>query len=395
MQRRCLQMIALGCLATGILLFSGCATSSANRPLPLTGNPAQDAEIILTQAPERERLLYDYRVAARAMRKGQYEAAKRLLDDAIAAMGGIRVGDQSARRARSYFREESVKTFLGEPYERIMAYYYRGILYWMDGEPDNARACFRSGQVIDGNPEEGYRNDWVLLEYLDGLATRKLGGDGSDALERARKVSRMAVPPPYLDEANVLVFVEMGQGPTKFAAGEYGEKLKFRVGQSASKSVMVQGPNSSLRVPAYDNVSYQATTRGGRVMDHILANKAVFKSTTGTVGDAAIISGVVLAGNKRTQEAGLGLAAVGLLSKIISESTTPKADTRDWDNLPQYLGFGMLALPAGEHTLRVEFLDEFNRPIPSKTLKVHLNISEPRRDTVVFLSDRTNEPHLR
>jgi hypothetical protein len=30
--------------------------------------------------------------------------------------------------------------FIGEPYERAMAYYYRGLLYWRDGEIDNARA---------------------------------------------------------------------------------------------------------------------------------------------------------------------------------------------------------------------------------------------------------------
>ena len=46
-----------------------------------------------------------------------------------------KAADKSARKARGYFHEESSKGFRGEPYERVMAYYYRGILYWMDGEP--------------------------------------------------------------------------------------------------------------------------------------------------------------------------------------------------------------------------------------------------------------------
>ena len=50
-------------------------------------------------------------------------------------MGATLVNDKSAKKARSYFSEESKKIFQGEPYERVMAYYYRGILYWMDGEP--------------------------------------------------------------------------------------------------------------------------------------------------------------------------------------------------------------------------------------------------------------------
>ena len=56
-----------------------------------------------------------------------------------------------------------------------MAYYYRAILYWMDGEPDNARACFRTGQLLDSDAEnKTYVGDYALLDYLDGLASVKL-----------------------------------------------------------------------------------------------------------------------------------------------------------------------------------------------------------------------------
>ena len=61
----------------------------------------------------------------------------------------------------------------------------------------------------------------------------------------------------------------------------------------------------NLPVAPCDDVNFQATTRGGRVMDHVLANKAVFKSATDTAGDAAIISGAILAG------AGTRVAALG------------------------------------------------------------------------------------
>src|SRR5690242_11393128 len=108
-----------------------------------TGDGATAADRRVPAVPERDRVLYDYRFAASALRAGDYETAKVRLDDAIARIGGIITNDADAARARGLFAAESTKTFIGEPYERAMAYYYRGILYWRDGQPDNARACFR------------------------------------------------------------------------------------------------------------------------------------------------------------------------------------------------------------------------------------------------------------
>jgi tetratricopeptide (TPR) repeat protein len=198
--------------------------------------------------PERDRVLHAYRGAATALRLGKYDEAKARLDDAIARLGGIIANDADAARARSLFAAESTKTFLGEPYERVMAYYYRGLLYWRDGEPDNARACFRSGQVIDSGPEqEKYVSDFVLLDYLDGFASVKLQADGGDALARAQAVAgnRFALP-PYNPAANVLIFAEYGYGPRKYAGGSYGESCA-----STSKTRPRALPASSSRRAAW------------------------------------------------------------------------------------------------------------------------------------------------
>ena len=127
-------------------------------------------------------------------------------------------------------------------------------------------------------------------------------------------------------------------------------------------------------------------------MDHILANKAVFKGATDTVGNAALISGLVLAQNRNTQEAALGVALFGLLSKVVSATTTPAADVRAWDNLPQYLSFAALRLPAGRHTATVEFLDPSGRLIPSLTKTVALDVPGLTSDAVVFISDQSTPP---
>jgi hypothetical protein len=372
-------------LAAQLALFSGCQTAEP-RASALAANGGGGAPAVAA----KDKVLWQYRQAVTALRRGQTEEAKAHLDDVLLTLGGLAVGDKNARRARGYFHEESRKTFRGEPYERVMAYYYRGLIYWMEGELDNARACYRSAQLEDSDAENrAYAADYLLLDYLDGLATHKLGGDGSDALARAQARVKDRTLPPYEKNRNVLFFLEFGRGPTKFATGDYQQQLRFRTYQSVARSVQIRVGDQVHRVEAVDDLNFQATTRGGRIMDHVLANKAVFKSATDTFGNAALISGAVVAQNRQTQEAGLALVAAGLISKLVSAAATPAADTRAWDNLPQYLSFAALALPPGQHLASVEFLDAQGLVIPKLSKSVTMTVASPPRDTVVFVSDQS------
>ncbi|MEQ2009248.1 MAG: hypothetical protein ABMA26_20900 [Limisphaerales bacterium] len=368
-----------------LLFATGCAThseGSASNAASTTGSAPQ--------APRRDQVLWSYRNAALAMRAGRFDQAKTELDDAIARLGGILGPNKDAASARRLFNEEAKKMFIGEPYERVMAYFYRGILYWMDGEPDNARACFRTGQLLDSDAEnKAYAGDWALLDYLDGLASVKLAADGSDAFARAQSHTRSTPLPPYAPRANVLFFVEFGNGPLKYATGQFREQLRFREGNSSVKSAAIKVAGQALPAPAYDDLYFQATTRGGRVMDHILAGKAQFKAGSDAVGDVAIISGAVLASHQKQRsnadEIGAGLLLFGLASKLISGATNPTADTRCWENLPGHLSFAATELPPGQHTATVEFLNAAGTPHRVKTATFTV---QPGRDTVVFLSDR-------
>ncbi len=374
--RRTVALIS-GCAA---LLLSGCVTDSGS-------GSAMPTAAQLNKPPTKDRVLWNYRNGLSALRQGKQEEAKLQFDEAISVIGNIFGSDKSAKKSRNYFNEESKKNFIGEPYERVMAYFYRGILYWMDGEADNARACFRSGELMDGDAEKkDYRSDFVTLDYLDGYATFKLDGDGSDAFKRAQEVSKIGQLPTYDKKANTLVFLEFGTGPTKYAGGEYGEELRIREGRSVVRGAWFKTGNKAIRIGAYDDLNFQATTRGGRVMDHILANKAVFKSTTDTIGNVAIVGGAITAMNRRSQNVGLGIIAAGVVSKIVSAATTPEADTRTWDNLPQFISFTALELPLGSHTATVEFIDAAGRIVPNLTKTVTFTIVE-QRDTVLFVSD--------
>jgi hypothetical protein len=380
----------LSLFALALLLLAGCATTTPKQSWIRTGDPLIDGKAAIAQAPEKDRVLWQYRTSLAALRRGDYAEAERLLDDALLRVGGIIAPDKSARKSRGYFSEEAKKTFLGEPYERVMAYFYRGIIYWMNGEPDNARACFRNAQIQDSDNEtRDYANDWVLLDYLDGLATTRYFGDGSDARKRAQQSFKLGQLPDYSKSANTLVFLEFGEGPIKYAAGEYSEQLRIRSGKSTVQGAWLKVANKAIRIAPYDDVNYQATTRGGRVMDHILANKAVFKSTTDTLGDAAIISGAVVGTQTRNAEVGLGLIAAGVLSKVVAAATTPQADTRTWDNLPGYLSFVAVELPPGPHTATVEFTDAAGNVLPSRTKTINFTVSAGN-DAVLFASDHNS-----
>ena len=378
-----------------LLTVAGCATT-AKHQVVLTGDITVDAPNAMANGPPRDRVLWEYRLALGAMRRGQFDLAKRNLDDALLTLSGIYGKDADAKKARSYFHAEAKKTFIGEPYERSMAYIYRGLLYWMDGEPDNARACFRSAEFEDGDAENHeYAGDWVLPEYLDGLATTKLHGDGADAFKRAQAIAKGVTLPPYLSNANALFFIEFGPGPTKFATGQYGEELRFHTASSPVASAELKVDALQIPIAPTDDVSFQATTRGGRVMDHILGNKAVFKSTTDIAGNVALIGGLTTAAVSRdrtTQEVGLGIALAGLVSKVVSAATTPAADTRSWDNLPRYLSFVSLPLPVGQHVATIQFHDPAGQVLSYLTKTITINITTTDRDKVVLVSDTSLTP---
>jgi len=166
--------------------------------------------------------------------------------------------------------------------------------------------------------------------------------------------------------------VEFGSGPRKYATGEYHEQLRFSTQDSKVRSATLTIGGQIVSFTPWDNLNFQATTRGGRVMDHILGHKVVFKQTTNTVGDVALVGAAVAADNiyKRdnrlpagrggqknsppeisknydAENAAIALGVIGIFSKVASAATTPQADTRTWDNLPQYLSFAALRLPPG------------------------------------------------
>ena len=309
---------------------------------------------------QENRAMHEMRAGVVAMDYGHYGLAAELLDGALASVEAIYGQDDRARQARSLFSAEDRKVFRGEPYERAMAYYYRGILYLMEKDYENARASFRSGSLQDSMAaSEEYQQDFALLDYLDGWASQCAGNPAlaAESYGFARERNTGLREPGPAD--NLLVLADLGHAPVKYADGEHGEFLKIRAPEMRVRgTVRVElGAGGVQGLPNSESILQQATTRGGREFDHVLANKVVFKEDAAAAAEGAAMVSAVATGvsggfagagdyDSAVTSAGIGLLA-GLFSiaaDAASAATEAAADTRQWDNLPEQVAYGSYRL---------------------------------------------------
>ena len=370
------------------LWMTACQTPDIQPAPEYSDDLVVEGKRLIAQALRQDKNLWRLRVGLVALKQNQPNDAKALFEAAMPAAGQILQADASTRMAQSLFSPENVKGFHGEPYERAMGWFYRGLIYWMDGEPANARACFRTAQLMDALAEKHeHRADWVMLDYLDGFITAKLGKDGSAALRRAREHAGAIALPDYNPAANTLLVLQTGFGPVKKSGGDVGEALVYDGGHSDVAQIRITVAGQTVTAPIFDNLTVQASTRGSRAMDLVLARKATVKKVGDTIGDVGTVPGVVLVDYEDTRDAGLALLGVGLVGKFIGNSVEPRADTRTWNNLPQHLSFAALNLPVGEHPATVDFIGATGAALPDRQKSVLLTV-QAGRDTVLLVADR-------
>ena len=112
----------------------------------------------------------------RALSVGDTVNAARFFDAATSAIAGVWGGTPEAANARKLWYAESVKPFRGESYERMMAFYYRGVIYMQGGDFGNAQASFRMSIQQDAfAEEEQYQSDVTAPLLLLGLALQAQG----------------------------------------------------------------------------------------------------------------------------------------------------------------------------------------------------------------------------
>lgn len=355
-------------LAGALLLAAARAAQAAAPPLPppvpYEAGPEAFVGRLATDLPAN-RVLNQMEIGARAFWRADYATAKPALDDAIARIDSVFSDNANAAKARKLWYDEGSKDFKGEPYERAMAFLYRGLIYLHDADYENARAAFRRGLMQDAFAEEDQnRSDFALLLFLDAWASH-LNGDTD--LRDETLVQLKKLRPTYGgigEKDDTLVLAETGLAPRKLGDGAAHAFFVYRRGKPIAEN-QVQVMNGAAPMQAYpmEDLFYQASTRGGREIDKILAGKAQFKAATGGVGSFLADTTVALSSNNAAFSAngqyGDAVAAVGVLSGvflIVSSNSKPQADVRTWSSLPDTIHVLTLASGGRPMTLNAHFL---------------------------------------
>ena len=396
-----------------LLLLGGCATPTGSivkksayelKEMEACSNAAaiafregryQDAEKALLELSRENtvsRPLYLAELGSVYIAQGRELEARKTLMQAQAQIE-LLFDTKSEKEAASLFGGELKKVYKGDPYERSSLYALLALLFLDEGDVDNALACCKSGLLHDADSAgEIHSSDYAMLHLLASLCY-KLRGNDEDAKRMRDTAFKIRVnqpqSPPKAREAlmgdyNVLLVFWVGFGPSFLAKGEYGENRIIMPGSSTSDTFAVVYENTYL--DAYrgiGDVSFQATTRGGRLMDNVLKQKASLKH--GTKGAGNVLLGAGAATAAVNPYVGLGIMAAGLLAHGVSYAMNPEADIRHWKNLPDEFILIPITLPPGKNKLRVlafkrsefiaarSFTVEIDPEIPLNTCQIVLN----------------------
>lgn len=316
---------------------------------------------------DRNAVLNQMQIGLDAYQLGFKKLGVEAFDNALSGIGRVFANNETAIKARSLWYEEGMKTFKGEPYERAMAYYYRGIGYLEDRDYENARAAFKSGIIQDAFAEEDQmRCDFALLIFLEGWAS-EMAGDHGMAEEAYKEVMRLRPDFEAFPGRNFLLLVETGKSPRKVADGPGHAELKYRRGKDfidKKTEISIDGSGFIDLYPIED-IFFQASSRGGRPIDKINQGKVVFKQNNENLGvgltDAANVAmlGAPLFENAgQIQAASAALGLFGVAEIALAARLRPHADTRYWNNLPDIVHVYTAKLPAGDHRVRIQFKDQ-------------------------------------
>lgn len=332
-----------------------------------------------------------------------------LATDAIAGIWG---GSAEAASARRLWGSEANKPFRGEAWERMMAFFYRGLVALQDGDLGVAQAAFRLAVQQDAfAEEEQHRSDVAAPLYLLGVALQAQGSTGA-AAEAFSQLHRLRPDLPRLEATapspRLLLIVETGTAPRKVSDGINADRLRiFRGRGFEERRVRVQtGTGDVQELWPMEDVLWQATSRGGRPFDFVLRGKARFAdasadngSAFGGLGQALAFQGLAQQSNGSEASLRVGgamrttgsvLEGVGAATQLVGAMVNAAADVRYWDNLPDAVHLLPLDLPPGPHRLRVTFRTVDGRDLPELSRDTTVTVL-PRRTAsqLVWISSRT------
>jgi hypothetical protein len=378
-------------LRLALALACGMAT------LPALANDLDEAVAAIAAGEPKDRVLHQLQAASVALDSGAAEDAGALFDQAIAGISTVYANSEQAAAARSLWQNEGAKDFKGEPYERAMAFYYRGLLDLWNADYENARASFRSGLLQDAFAEEAqHRTDFALLMFLDGWASLQLGAEGLAGESFAEFAQyRPGFPLPSPDH-DLLIIAETGKAPRKLQDGVGGNLLTFRPGKRfGEQGAAARIGGETVRLLPAESIFWQASSRGGRPIDGILEGQVQFKQTT--QGTANAISGVASEAAIYAPLFGAsggalaGVAGVFGVASLAVSGVKARADDRYWNNLPDMVHLYTMKRPEGVDEIAFDFIDASGQVIPALSTTAKIRVDSKGRAVAWVRSRRATD----
>ena len=301
---------------------------------------------------------YDLEKASILLVQGRKDEAHELLMKARTDIEQV-IDSESEEKATSIWHGENSKVFKGDAHERATLYALLAISFMDRGEYEDAIRCVKNGLLADSanTKEVQYNSDYALLQYLGYVAASKSGDVAeatSYAKEMAKSLSGRKIPigngsaaRALFDKANLpdaFVVLWSGLPPTYVRGGEYEEVRYVSPGNSLVDFLTVESEGGSEQIVAkgLGDVNFQATTRGGREMDEVLADKASVKSGFKASGNILIMAGLFCVGTTSDNaiaevallSTGCACLALGGTCHLVGYCINSKADVRSWRNLP-------------------------------------------------------------
>jgi tetratricopeptide (TPR) repeat protein len=310
-------------------------------------------------------VLNNLRLGSAALASYDLDAAEGAFLRAYEVLNSVGVNN-GGRTLGAVLVSENIRIWRGEPYERAMANFYLGLVYYMQRDYANARAAFENAlfKLRDYGESKGARDQYreqesnFALAYLMlGRCHQRLGNDDAAAkqFERVAQLrSHLAAlaDPQVHAESNVLLVVDFGFGPQKVTDND-GSIVGFaptpaEEGPPPEPQVAVDGRSIDTRPVARPPVDLLvlAQDRRWQSLDTIRTVKNV-------VGTGLMAGGMVYS-TRRDARPEIALAAIlgGALLKATSQ-----ADVRQWEMLPRTTYLIPLHLPPGRHDISVSFPD--------------------------------------
>ena len=361
-----------------ILLLLGCNTPNPQVVRAVNAYYAGDYPAAreslrpLAQKTDENFVLNNLRLGSACLPDYRLDEAEAAFLKAYEVINSVGVND-GGRTLGAVLVSENIKIFKGEPFERAMANFYLGLIYYMREDYNNARGAFENALFklrdyvdVDKSPKEDqYRqveSDFALAYLMLAKSYHHLG---ERDLARAN-FDRLASLRPYLgplaqycqqEPHNLTIVIDYGIAPQKVQTGD-GSGITFALpaGQSpriprphifADGRPVGTGPEL---VPAADTLA-MAYDRKWESLDTIRTIKSIagtgllaagaFEGLRGAYGHGAA--------QRRDLTAAAALAGAGLLLKAASQ-----ADVRHWEMLPRATFVLPLRLPPGRHNITVD-----------------------------------------